>query len=277
MPTRPPWRNLLTPTWIVGHLLAVVVVVSFSQFGAWQLRRHDQREARNAVIETRLVAPPVSLAIALAEAEAARSEVGQAEAAADGVSDPLDYRRVQLDGRYDPDVEVLRRPVSRDGVPGFHVVTPFVLADGSAVLVERGWVPQEFDRAPVEAAQPPAGEVTIQAWAFPGERPPSGPLAGLAPRDPPTGRLTQVAYVDPQRLAEQVPYPLQPARLLLDAGPRPPGDSSLPLPPPAPAATMGPHLGYAIQWYAFVAITVIGYAALLRKRLREAAAASGEG
>ena len=33
--------------------------------------------------------------------------------------------------------------------------------------------------------------------------------------------------------------------------------------------TSGPHLGYAIQWFAFVAITVVGYAALLRRVMRE--------
>lgn len=267
-PPRAPWRRLLTPAWIAGHLLAIAVVVSFSNFGAWQLRRHEQRVEQNALIETRLAETPVQLEAALAEAAAERGTSGPARD-----RDPLAYRRVRVTGHFDPEHEVLRRPVARDGAPGFHVVTPLVLADGSAVLVERGWVPQEYDRVPVDAAPPPAGEVTIDTLAFAGDRPPTGALAALAPRDPPDVVLTQVAYVDPVRLAEQVPYPLQPLRLVLAAEPRAPGDRRLPLPPVAPEITLGPHLGYAIQWYGFVVVTVIGYAALMRRRYREAAGA----
>lgn len=265
------WRALLTPAWLVGHALALAVVVSFSGFGAWQFDRHGQRIERNAVIEERLAEDPVSLQQALEAA--ARERARQAAAGLGSDVDPLDYRRVRVSGRFLPSLEVLRRPVSRDGVPGYHVVTPLLLADGSAVLVERGWVPQEFDQVPVEAAPPPAGEVTLDAWAFPGQTPPTGPLAALAPRDPPEGRLTQVAYIDVERLAGQVPYPLQPLRLLLDEAPGAPAEGGLPLLPPPPALTLGPHLGYALQWYAFVVITVVGYGALLRRRLLEAAAA----
>ena len=272
MPTPPgrAWRVLLTPTWLVGHVLALAVVIAFSGFGAWQFDRHGQRSERNALIEERLAAPPVSLHQALAQAASERAR-GDADGPGSGV-DPLDYRRVRVTGRFAPAYEVLRRPVSRDGVPGYHVVTPLLLADGSAVLVERGWVPQEFGQVPVEAAPPPAGAVTLDAWAFPGETPPTGPLAALAPRDPPQGSLTQVAYVDLERLAAQVPYPLQPLRLLLEEAPGVPAEGGLPLVPRPPELTPGPHLGYALQWYAFVVITLVGYGALLRRRVLEAAA-----
>lgn len=265
-------RVLLSPVWIVGHLLAITAVVSFTQFGFWQLRRHDQRMERNAAIEARLAAPPVTLDVALTEAEAARAAAEAAGAPAGSV-DPLEYRTVRLTGSFDSEVEVLRRGVVRDGTPGFHVVTPLVLADGSAVMVDRGWVPQSFDSVPVAPAAPEAGEVEVRGWAFPPDVPPTGPLASLAPRDPPSGRLVQVAYVDVVRLADQVPYPLLPVRVVLDAPPRAPGDASLPLPPPAPQVTLGSHLGYALQWFAFVVITLVGYVALLRRRTREAAEA----
>ncbi len=267
LPTERParaWRALLTPTWIVGHLLAISAVVGFTQFGFWQLRRHEQRVLRNAAIEARLAAPATDLASALAAAAAAE------HTSAPMAPHPLDYRRVVVSGRFDPAFEVLRRPVSRDGAPGFHIVTPLVLDDGDAVLVERGWVPQGLDSVPVEAAPPPSGLVTIQAWAFPGETPPTGPLALFAPRDPPEGPLAQVAYVDLERIGAQVPYPLRPLRLLLDARARQPGDVTLPLPPSAPEVTLGSHLGYAVQWFSFVLITLIGYTALLRRRLVEA-------
>jgi surfeit locus 1 family protein len=258
------WRALLTPSWIVGHLLAIAVVVSFSQFGTWQLRRHEQRVLRNQAIEARLDAPASDIAGAL------RAAAAEASSLTPMAPHPLEFRRVTVTGSFDATAEVLRRPVSRDGAPGYHVVTPLVLDDGSAVLVERGWVPQSQGSVPVAAAPPPPGVVTVEGWTFPGETPPTGPLAALAPRDPPEGRLAQVAYVDLERLAAQVPYPLQPLRIVQDAGPRPPGDATLPLPPPPPAVESGPHLGYAVQWFGFVLVTLIGYTALLRRRLAEA-------
>jgi surfeit locus 1 family protein len=239
----------------------VAVLVSFSGFGLWQLRRHEARMERNEVARARMHDAPADLATVLARAD---------EAEPRGDVHPVAYRRVRLSGEYDPAAEVLRRPVSRDGRPGYHVVTPLRLDGGSAVLVERGWVPQSLDRVPVEAALPPAGRVTVEGWTFPTERPPTGPLAALAARDPPEGPLRTVAYVDDERLAAQMPYPLEGVIVLLDPPPRAPGDVTLPLPPPPPELGLGAHLGYAIQWFAFALITAVGYVALLRRVGREA-------
>ncbi|CAN5840918.1 SURF1 family protein [soil metagenome] len=250
----------LTPKWLVGHVLVLTVLISFTNFGAWQLRRHDARLERNAVAIERMAEEPADLDAVVARA-LATPPIG-------GV-DPLAYRRVTLTGTFDPAVEVLRRPVSRDGMPGYHVITPLVLADGSAVLVERGWVPQSLDRVPVVEASPPEGKVTIVGWTFPTERPPTGPLAGLVARDPAEGPLRTVVYVDEERLAAQMPHPLRDVLVLLDPPRRPPGDRTLPLAPPPPTVGAGAHLGYAVQWISFALITGIGYAALLRRVGRE--------
>ena len=243
-------------------MLVVAVGVSFTGFGVWQLQRHDARMERNDLALARMAAAPADLAAVLAQADAEGS----------GHLDRLAYRRVRVSGTFDPAFEVLRRPVSRDGMPGYHVVTPLVQADGRAVLVERGWIPQELDRVPVAEAPPPAGEVTIEGWLFPTERPPTGALASLAPRDPAEGRLRTVAYVDDERLARQMPYDLEAAIVLYDPPPRAPGDRTLPLPPPRPEIGAGSHLGYAIQWFSFAFIAVVGYAALMRRVARDAAA-----
>jgi surfeit locus 1 family protein len=242
-------------------VLALAVVVAFTNFGLWQLRRHESRAAQNLIAAERLAAPPVDLATALAAARAEPEVAGL---------HPLSYRRVELTGTFDASVEVLRRPVARDGVPGYHVVTPLVTDRDHAVLVERGWVPHAMDQVPVTEAAPPAGEVTIRGLTFPTQRPPTGPLAAFAPRDPPTGPLRTVAYVDDQRLAAQMPYRLEPVVVVLDAPARGGGDATLPLPPLPPALDGGPHLGYAIQWFAFVLITVVGYTLLVRRVARDA-------
>jgi surfeit locus 1 family protein len=46
----------------------------------------------------------------------------------------------------------------------------------------------------------------------------------------------------------------------------------LPRPLPADDLTAGPHLGYAIQWFAFALVGVVGYAILLRKVWRDGTA-----
>jgi cytochrome oxidase assembly protein ShyY1 len=124
----------------------LVVLVTFSAAGVWQLRRAEQREAQSAVVGARMTAAPLTLA----EARALAADDGEAAA---GVH-PLAYRRVRLEGTFDASAEVLKRPVARDGTPGYHVVTPLVVEGGSAVLVERGWVPQTHGEVPVTDAPP---------------------------------------------------------------------------------------------------------------------------
>ena len=260
--------RLLTPKWLFGHVLVLAVVVSFTQFGFWQLRRHTERSARNEVMLARAGAAPVALDEALAAAAA--------EAAA-GVDPALALRdrRVRVAGWFEPEDEVLRRPVSRNGMPGYHVVTPLRLEDdpgGRRLWVERGWVPDDFDRVPVAEAPPPEGRVEVVGWLRATTAPPTGWVAAIAPRDPPTGRLTAVAYLDPERLGDQVGGPLVPAVLWLESivGSTPADAAqSWPAPPEVDEVTLGPHLGYAIQWFAFVVVAVVGYAALLRRVTRE--------
>jgi len=38
---------------------------------------------------------------------------------------------------------------------------------------------------------------------------------------------------------------------------------------PAPEPGDGPHLSYAIQWFAFAGIVILGMGALIRKQARE--------
>ena len=54
---------------------------------------------------------------------------------------PAEWRSVEASGTYDTGAEVLIRNRSFDGAPGYHVVTPLVIADGTALLVNRGWIP----------------------------------------------------------------------------------------------------------------------------------------
>lgn len=248
--------NLLGPRWLFGHLLAVGLVTLFIALGLWQVRRLDQRQTHNAIVVERSAREPLALRAALAESEAA--------------GEVLEYLPVTAEGEFAPEHEVLVRGRSMAGQPGFNVLTPLVLdrERPTAVLVERGWVPYDHDSVPVQDALPPSGTVEVSGRLLAPSSRPQGAGGRFAPRDPAEGRLVQTFYVDVERLAEQMPYRLVGA-YVQQTGSTPSQAGNLPLPLPAPAVDEGPHRGYAIQWFSFAAIGVIGYAILLRKVSRE--------
>ncbi len=247
-------RVLLTPRWIAGHLLALGLVVLFVNLGFWQLRRLDERREYVTQVTERAELPPVDLRTAL-----------QGEL--------LEYRPVTATGEFDPSEEVLLRGRSLGGQPGYNVLTPLLLDDGTAVLVERGWVSYGTESVPVVDAPPPAGTVTVTGRL----RAPDAPTPGtVGPRDPEEGELTQTYYADPDRLQPQMPYDLVPAYVeLTSVAPPHPQDSPLPL--PEPELGEGPHLGYAIQWFSFAAIGIVGYYFLMRHVVRGERAAPDAG
>lgn len=256
-----PRHALLTPKWLAGHLLALTLVALFVNFGFWQLRRLDQARSRNQVIEARSALP------------------AQGPEAVLALGDDISYLPVAALGEYAPGSEVLLRGRSTGG-PGFHVLTPLVLGAshgelaGSALLVERGWVPYDMDEVPVAAALPPTGSVQVSGEAFPPQLPPTGALAGLAAHDPPEGVLTQSFYVDVARLQPQMPFELLPMYIKLRSQ-TPETAGALPTPLPPQQTDLGPHLGYALQWFSFAVIGVAGYFFLLRSVVRSRDAAQG--
>ncbi len=241
------------PKWIVLHLVVLGIVVLFSALGMWQLRRLDDRREHNALVQERRSAPVV------AASELAADE----DAPSDLARDDHAWRRVGATGTYDTDEEVLLQGKARDGRPGSHVLTPLVLADGRAVLVDRGWVPIEMDAPPVTDAAPPSGEVRVRGTLLPNR-----PESTFGPKNPATGELATLNRLDVSRLEDQMPYTLLPNALLLEAQ-DPPQRGDLPAAGELPELSEGPHLSYAFQWFAFVAIGLIGYAALLRKEAQK--------
>jgi surfeit locus 1 family protein len=205
--------------------------------GFWQLDRLHQRRQRNAVVVALRARPPLEVrSIPALTADSARD------------------RRLRARGRYDYAHERFWRPKSYEGVPGVDLVTPLRLADGAAVLVDRGWVPSP-DAYHVDqgAYREGAGD--------------SADVVGLgmrAPRGP--------GDVDPAALRDSLPYPLLPFVLQrLPAQPPEPPDAPQPSPPgpirwPMPETSDGPHLFYAIQWFSFATIIVVGSLALVRNR-----------
>jgi cytochrome oxidase assembly protein ShyY1 len=246
------YRFLGRPRWVLFTALIAGLVVLMLNLAFWQLRRLDARRELNRQITTREAEPVAPL-----------GDVLGPDATPDQVADAA-WRPVAASGTYDPADEVLIRNRSFDGHPGYHVVTPLRLADGSAVLVNRGWIPLEGDdEAAPSIPAPPAGPVTVTGRV----RPTQHKGRFFSPTDPPEGRLHQLYRVDVPRLRQQVSYPLVPAYLeLVTTDPAPPAEQPELIPPPV--LDEGPHLSYAGQWFLFSACAVGGWVVVVRRAAR---------
>ena len=247
---RPFW---LQPKWLVGHVLVVVLVVAFVNFGFWQLRRLDEKRTVNAAIEARSTLPVQPI-----------DQIVDPGAGFDDVAG-LVYRRVSARGTYDADATVLVRSRSLASRPGFHVLTPLLTDDGAALMVNRGFAPFSADPAEVRAAtRPPQGEVEVTGLVLATQE-----RAGIGPTDPAEGVLTEIARVDLARLQAQYRADLYPLYLqVTDQVPAPPA-GGLPIALPEPEQSEGSHLSYAAQWFVFAAIGAGGWPLLLRNTGRE--------
>ncbi|KAJ7293129.1 mitochondrial protein required for respiration [Mycena rebaudengoi] len=132
-PRRDPW---LTPTMI---LLGTVPIFTFA-LGTWQLQRLQWKVALIDELEEKLQLPPLSLP--------KRINLS--------VIPEFVFRKVFLRGKWDHAHSMLVGPRTRDGVHGAHVVTPLIREDGSTIIVDRGFISNDFD---LESIQKDENEV----------------------------------------------------------------------------------------------------------------------
>lgn len=239
-------RFLLRPRWLAFHLLVVVGVVAMVNLGFWQLRRLDDRQEFNALIEARYDQPPVPLDELLAPGVVTQDD-----------TEVVAWRPVSTAGTYQPDEEVLIVNRSQNGRAGVNTVVPLRLADGRILFVNRGFVPQTEDIPPV-----PALDIEIVGRLRPSEQRRLGQLS-----DPADGALREAQRLDVDRLAAQVDGPVVPMYVdLIDSSPDEPG--RFPEPVIAPDLSEGNHLSYAVQWFIFSIAAAVGWFLAVRKSVR---------
>lgn len=167
-------------------------------------------------------------------------ELGVAAVATDSVA----QRRIRAAGVYDYAHERVRPARAYNGAPGVSLLTPLRLADGSAVFVDRGWAPSP-DGLHIERRNYREGD-TVEVVG----------LAVLLPRSR--------GDVDPARLGDSLPY-----RILSFGVQQVPSDEPTLLGRwPEPTLDDGPHTGYAVQWFSFATIALVGTAVLLVQQHR---------
>jgi surfeit locus 1 family protein len=232
-PRRRSWRGLLVPA-----LIAFAVLIAL---GVWQLKRKVWKEALIASLTERVAAPPQALPAAAAwpELDAASNE----------------YHRVRLRAEFENDREALvfasasgfRPDVTSPG--GYWVFTPARLADGSIVIVNRGFVPDGRQ----DAKSRPGGEVAgpveiVGAMRWPDDR------HWFTPNDDPAHNLWFSR--DPAAIAAAKGLgsgagPVAPF-YVEEESPAPPG--GLPQPGQLVVSLPDNHLQYAVTWFGLAAV-----------------------
>lgn len=230
-------------------LFAFVLAAGCVRLGVWQLSRLGERRAFNREMAARLAGAPEGYAEATRDSATAR------------------YRQVQLTGRYDYARELVLTSRARSGAPGVWVLTPVVVAgDGPPVLVNRGWA-YAADGMSVDLAKWHEGDSAMVEGYLEEFVPGKGMVSTASQprgirhlvRDSVEARLGErvAPFVVVQRLGEEQRDSITHLMRL-----------------PTPVLDEGSHRSYAVQWFSFAAIAVIG-AAVVARRGREIQARHG--
>jgi cytochrome oxidase assembly protein ShyY1 len=254
------YRFLLSRQWVILTLVALLLIPTMIRLGIWQMHRYEVRTDRNQLVSEALAAEPVP--------------VEELTAPGHTVTTDERYRSVTAKGRFDADDEVVvRRRTNSNEEVGYHVLTPFVLADGKVLLVNRGWVPADgrsqsaFPAIPA----PPRGEITVTGRLMPDETTEASGIKDL--KDLPDRQIMLISSEqEARRLDARVlgGYVVQTAPEPKDGLPEPIGE------PGHENAAL--NYAYAVQWWLFAAGVPVGWIVLVRREARdraEAAAKSG--
>lgn len=222
------WR--FTPRWY-SVLLTALALPLFTSLGFWQWHRGQARQAQWD--------------------EFARGDAPAIQASAASLAGLPRFARVQIEGVPDGERQFLLENISHRGAPGYYVLTVLRLAEGSRLLVNRGWVPFTGFREQLPDVRLPEG--AQDAWTVSG-RIGGLPVAGLASGQvgpPLLGTWPRVAsFPAREQLEASYGAPLLPVVLLLDDG-ETPGYLREWAPSGLPPER---HVGYAVQWWALAVL-----------------------
>jgi surfeit locus 1 family protein len=221
----------------VFALCAILAAALFIRLGFWQLDRRRQRLTRNATIRERMRLPPVPL----------RELNGDTTA--------THYRQVRVVGHPDFDRDLALTLRGNQGSPGVDILTPVIIpGSDSAVLVNRGWI-----------YAPDGMTADLSRW-----REPDTSFVGYVEEfdsdAPDSVRLNGIRRASYGGIAHVLPYPIRPFYIVVTSDSAPAKGRVVRL--GIPVLTEGPHLSYAIQWFSFATIALIGAGFIMVRSMR---------
>jgi len=237
-------KKMFSRAWLLTTLLVFAGSAICVRLGIWQLDRLKQRRAFNAQVISMRAAEMLKL---------------NQNLPADISS--MEWRAVIVSGEYDFENQLALRNQYNGDQYGYHLITPLRFGNGTAVLVDRGWIPADGNTVPTDWRKyDETGQVTVTGQIRLGQAKPA--FGGVADAD--TGHLDIWNNLNIVRISEQSPYPILPVYIQPNEIEN---DSVPPIPfQPEVDLTEGPHFGYALQWFAFATILFFGYPFFLRKQ-----------
>ena len=237
--------------WLLATLLVVAGAALCVRLGIWQLDRLDQRRAFNHQVESMRAMPALDLNQQVPE------DISK-----------MEWRAITVQGKYDFANQIALRNQYNRSEYGYHLLTPLLIDASSrpeqAILVDRGWIPADGNSAPQDWQKyNEPGEVTVAGQLRLGQtKPRFGGVADVIPADGTTLQIWNNADIG--HIVKQLPYAALPVYIQpeVDAN-----DSTPPIPTqPTLDLSEGPHFGYALQWFTFATILLVGYPFYLRKQ-----------
>ena len=237
-------RGLIWPA--VATLLAVVFLVSL---GNWQMRRLAWKEGLIAAIAARAHSEPVPLA--QAEERAGRGE-------------DIEYARVKVDGQLINEHEIHLYAFDETYGPGYQVITPLRLADGSSVLVNRGFVPEDLREPAKRQAGQQGGTVDIVGLVRAPE-----PKRMFVPDNDVARNVWYWRDVDAMAAAALGPEAARAHHVIVDAEATPAPSGGWPKGGVTRLELSNRHLEYALTWYGLAAALIGVFVAFAASRWRQ--------
>jgi surfeit locus 1 family protein len=211
-------------------IACALLFVLLCGLGTWQLERLHWKLALIARVSSHMSAPALPLNAIQAM-----------------TTDEAQYRHVTLQGRFDHAHEAYVFTTDA-GAPVYHVLTPFILADGRVLMVDRGEVPKEKLDAATRRSGNVSGPTQVTGvWRVPDAPGSFTPPPNVAHRIWYARDLAGIAAADHLTLAA-------PVVIEADSTPNPGG---WPRGGQTVVAFRNQHLSYAVTWFG-LALCLLG-------------------
>lgn len=231
----PGWSFLRSPRWLGYWAMLAVFSIVCVFLGNWQFARRAEAQAEIARIDANYGAEAIPLAEALPTLDSYDPDRNK-------------WQPVTVVGEYLQDDALLVRNRPNASKVGFEILAPLQLANGDVFVVNRGWIPAGDDPNDTTPTIPelPTGEVTVTARLMAGEP----TIPGRTPVENTVGTLNL------PEIESMLGLPVYTAAYGQLMSERPASEHGIL--PSKPERDEGPHLSYALQWYVFIVIALLG-------------------
>ena len=236
-------------------LVWLLLIPAFIALGYWQRTLWKDRADSQGLVYAKLDAKPAA--------------IDTVDPVGHFVAQDQQWVAVTVTGHYDTAHQFAVRNRSQNENAGWYVVTPLVLPDGTAVLVNQGWIATSNSTTPSTAMPTlppvPSGTVTVTGWLQPDETTANTRITDDTAKLP----VGEIALITKSDLQSRVPETLHDGSLQLTASKPANTAAGAAQPVPAPSYDNTMYIAYMIQWWVFAIIMPTVWLKLLHRESQE--------